>query len=98
MSSAFLALSVQDRKLAFDNAALTLRLHPVVLKKDFWVSWLLGLLFAQPGTFRLAPSGVRQAALARDYATMHPMFMTEPPRFDVLMATLADAEAAINRI
>lgn len=52
MNSAFLGLSVQDRKLAFDNAALVLRLNPVVLEKDFWVSWLLGLLFAQP---ELAP-------------------------------------------
>lgn len=44
MSTAFLALSVQDRKLAFDNAALGLQLEPVVLEKDFWVSWLLGLI------------------------------------------------------
>lgn len=53
---------------------------------------------AQHGTFRLLPPELRQAALARDYATMRPMFMTEPPRFDVLLATLAEAEAAINRI
>lgn len=53
---------------------------------------------AQHGTFRLVPPEVRQAALARDYATMRPMFMTEPPRFDALMATLANAEAVINKI
>jgi hypothetical protein len=53
---------------------------------------------AQHGTFRLVPPEGRQAALARDYATMRPMFMTEPPRFDVLLATLAEAEAVINRI
>jgi len=52
MSNRFLALSTQDRKLAFDNAALTLHLNAVILEKDFWVSWLLGLLFAQP---ELAP-------------------------------------------
>ena len=52
MSSRFMALSAQDRTLAFDNAALTLHLNAVVLEKDFWVSWLLGLLFAQP---ELAP-------------------------------------------
>ncbi len=51
---------------------------------------------AQPGTFRLLPPAARQAALARDYATMRPMFMSEPPRFDVLMSTLANAEKAIN--
>jgi hypothetical protein len=47
MNSPFLALSVGDRKLAFDNAALTLHLNAVILEKDFWVSWMLGLLFAQ---------------------------------------------------
>ena len=52
MSNRFLALSTQDRKLAFDNAALSLHLNAVILEKDFWVSWLLGLLFAQP---ELAP-------------------------------------------
>jgi len=48
MSSRFLAMSAQDRTLAFDNAALTLHLNAVIVEKDFWVSWLLGLLFAQP--------------------------------------------------
>ena len=38
MSNRFLALSTQDRKLAFDNAALTLHLNAVILEKDFWVS------------------------------------------------------------
>ena len=52
MSSRFTAMSIEDRKLAFDNAALTLHLNAVILEKDFWVSWLLRLLFAQPA---LAP-------------------------------------------
>ena len=47
MSSRFTAMSIEDRKLAFDNAALTLHLNAVILEKDFWVSWLLRLLFAQ---------------------------------------------------
>jgi len=38
----------QDRKLAFDDAGLGLQMHPVILEKDFWVSWLLNLLLAQP--------------------------------------------------
>ncbi len=53
---------------------------------------------AQHGSFRLVPPEVRRADLARDYATMRPMFMTEPPRFDELMTTLADTEAVINKI
>lgn len=47
MSSRFTAMSIEDRKLAFDNAALTLHLNAVILEKDFWVSWLLRMLFAQ---------------------------------------------------
>lgn len=52
MSKAFLSLRPEDRKFAFDDAAQRLRMAPVILEKDFWVSWLLGLLFAQP---ELAP-------------------------------------------
>lgn len=48
MTTQFLALSGQDRRLAFDNAAVGLQLSTVILEKDFWVSWLLGLLFRQP--------------------------------------------------
>jgi len=40
----------------------------------------------------------RQADLARDYATMRPMFMTEPPSFDVLLMVLANAENVINKL
>ncbi len=47
MSDQFLAMPDHDRKLAFDNAALSLHLNALILEKDFWVSWLLGLLFAQ---------------------------------------------------
>jgi hypothetical protein len=52
MTKTFLSLSLQDRKLAFDDAGLGLQMQPVILEKDFWVSWLLSLLFAQPA---LAP-------------------------------------------
>lgn len=52
---------------------------------------------AQQGSFRLVPPGVRQADLARDYATMRPMFMSEPPRFEALMMVLAQAEEVINK-
>jgi hypothetical protein len=51
---------------------------------------------ACPGTFRLVPPKARQADLARDYATMRPMFMTEPPSFDVLLRELGNAENVIN--
>ncbi len=173
----------------FEQAAAGLAGHAVILEKDLWVSWLLGLLFAQPklapflvfkggtslskvfgvidrfsedidlclvpefvgadaagfdaltsrvkrdaavlemqrrcadkvqcervvdrktrvfarswarydlaghGTFRLVPPEARQPALARDYAIMRPMFMTEPPGFDMLLRELGRAENLIN--
>ena len=51
---------------------------------------------AQHGSFRLVPPEGRQAALAQDYTTMRPMFMTEPPPFAELMHQLAGAEQTIN--
>jgi hypothetical protein len=48
MKNAFLNLSPADRKAAFADAALTLRTEAVILEKDFWVSWLLGVLFTLP--------------------------------------------------
>jgi hypothetical protein len=48
------------------------------------------------GTFQLVPPEARQPALARDYAIMRPMFMTEPPGFDMLLRELGRAENLIN--
>lgn len=53
---------------------------------------------AQPGSFRLLPPTERQADLAQDYATMRPMFMTEPPAFAKLMQKLAQAEGVLNNL
>jgi hypothetical protein len=53
---------------------------------------------ARHGSFRLVPPVERQAALAQDYATMRPMFMSEPPAFDDLMRQLAVAEKALNAL
>jgi hypothetical protein len=52
MNNLFLSLDAGDRRLALNDAALRLHLDTVILEKDFWVSWLLGLLFAEP---ELAP-------------------------------------------
>jgi hypothetical protein len=53
---------------------------------------------ARPGTFRLVPPAQRRDPLARDYAAMRPMFLSEPPRFDDLITQLADAERTLNAI
>jgi hypothetical protein len=41
----FLELNPDERQLYFQQAAAESNLSPVLLEKDFWVSWLLGVLF-----------------------------------------------------
>ena len=48
LATRFLALPPERRALAFEQAAAEQAGQAVILEKDFWVSWLLGLLFAQP--------------------------------------------------
>lgn len=45
MTLAFLELSPAERKVYIDEAAARRGLAPVIVEKDFWVSWLLGILF-----------------------------------------------------
>jgi predicted nucleotidyltransferase component of viral defense system len=42
----FLALPPERRALAFEQAAAQRAASAVMVEKDFWVCWLLGLLFA----------------------------------------------------
>jgi hypothetical protein len=48
LAPAFATLSPDDRTLAINDAALRTGVSAVILEKDFWVSWLLGMLFALP--------------------------------------------------
>ena len=45
MKLAFLELPADERRLYLEQAALRRNVSPVVLEKDFWVCWLLGILF-----------------------------------------------------
>jgi hypothetical protein len=45
MNVGFLSLSEDERRLYIDQAAVRRNVSPVVLEKDFWVCWLLGILF-----------------------------------------------------
>lgn len=65
-------------------------------KSRFFASAWANYDTARPGSFRLVPPGHRHAALARDYAAMQPMFLSEPPSFDELLYQLAQAETALN--
>jgi hypothetical protein len=45
MRLSFLALPPDERHVYIDQAAIRRNISPVLLEKDFWVCWLLGLLF-----------------------------------------------------
>jgi Nucleotidyl transferase AbiEii toxin, Type IV TA system len=46
LASQFVALAPERRTLAFAQTAARMAASSVMVEKDFWVSWLLGLLFA----------------------------------------------------
>ena len=48
LASQFVALPPKRRALAFTQTAARMAVSSVMVEKDFWVSWLLGLLFADP--------------------------------------------------
>jgi hypothetical protein len=45
MNLSFLALPTDERRLYIEQAATRRSLSPVIMEKDFWVCWLLGILF-----------------------------------------------------
>ncbi len=45
MELEFLKLPDSERQLYIEQAAIQRNLSPIILEKDFWVSWLLGILF-----------------------------------------------------
>ncbi len=45
MRLGFLGLPADERRLYIEQAATRRNLSPVLLEKDFWVCWILGLLF-----------------------------------------------------
>ncbi len=45
MSLSFLTLPAEERRLYVEQAATRRGLSPVIMEKDFWVCWLLGVLF-----------------------------------------------------
>jgi Nucleotidyl transferase AbiEii toxin, Type IV TA system len=65
-------------------------------KSRFFASRWTHYETARPGTFRLVPSAARHAALARDYATMTPMFIGVPIEFDVMLHRLEGAQQQLN--
>jgi hypothetical protein len=48
MKLGFLELPADERRLYIQQAAAHRNVSPVILEKDFWVCWLLGILFESP--------------------------------------------------
>lgn len=47
-NNGYVNLSRKDKKEALAEAAVQLQILPVILEKDFWVCWILGLIFSDP--------------------------------------------------
>ncbi len=45
MKLGFLKLSSDEQRLYIEQAAFQRNISPVIMEKDFWVCWLLGILF-----------------------------------------------------
>ena len=60
LAASFVALPSERRSLAFAQTAARMSASSVMVEKDFWVCWLLGLLFADP---ELAPHLVFKGGL-----------------------------------
>jgi hypothetical protein len=74
-----------------------LRDRVVAWKGQFFGSSWASYHLAQPGTFRLVPPPARLPALRRDYQAMRDMYLSEPPTFHNVLATLAALESRINQ-
>jgi hypothetical protein len=75
-----------------------LRDRVVAWKGQFFGSSWANYHLAKPGTFRLIPPDQRLPALRRDYQAMREMYLSPPPAFDDVLATLADLEQRINGV
>ena len=68
----------------------------VAWKGQFFGSSWANYDLAKPGTFRLVPPAERLPALRRDYDAMRDMYLSQPVRFDEILAVLAELERRIN--
>jgi hypothetical protein len=75
-----------------------LRNRVVDWKSQFFGSSWANYDEAKPGSFRLVPPPERRPGLRRDYQAMRDMYLTEPARFDDILATLAELEQRINGV
>ena len=73
-----------------------LRVRVVNGKSRFFARTWARYGLAQPGPFRLAPPPGRLPELKADYAEMRLMYISSPPPFADVIATLAELELRMN--
>lgn len=56
----FLTLPEGERRLYIEQSAIRRNLSPVIMEKDFWVCWLLGILFESEFASHLVFKGARR--------------------------------------
>jgi hypothetical protein len=89
------------RLLQHSRAAAMLSDHALCSRVVTWKSRVFARQWARydlarPGSFRFVPPPARVGALARDYAQMRAMFMSEPPAFDAVLGQLTLAQQRLN--
>ncbi|WP_411886347.1 nucleotidyl transferase AbiEii/AbiGii toxin family protein [Polaromonas sp. YR568] len=94
--SDFCALWRQDHARTAGLDRLDLLADVALHKSRYFASAWANYGSATPGTLKLVPPEYRWAAVGEDYATMRPMFLSDPPPFAELMRQLTQAEAALN--
>ncbi|MCY2978904.1 MAG: nucleotidyl transferase AbiEii/AbiGii toxin family protein [Planctomycetota bacterium] len=70
----------------------------VEFKQRFYRSGWARYDLATPGTFRLLPNEAGEKSLRDDYRAMRPMFFSEPPSWDAILASLEKLEKEINSL
>jgi hypothetical protein len=94
-------VGIVARLLLHTDASAMLSDHALCERVVAWKSRVFSRQWARydiakSGTFRLLPSPVSRAALARDYAQMRAMFLSAPPTFEAILDTLDEAERQLN--
>ncbi len=92
-----------SRLLTYRNAQAFLADQALAARVADWKSKLFTREWARydtarHGSLKLAPPEARRAALKRDYESMRPLFLKEPPKFEEVIRQLIDAEEKINSI